>query len=224
MKLLFAAFFLFISCFGFSQNLKNFVVPKGFKKIAEAKGDLDKDGIEEIVLAFDTTKTVNSDFARGKVRKLYILKKVGKELKIWKENTSVLFPSETGFYPENNPLPKMSIAKNVLKIEQSYNSNSRHSHDYTTSFRYQNNDFHVIGSSYQRNDTCEFDILNEINFSTGKAVVEENYYPCFEDSVAPEKDFHKVFVHKLKTLPKMNNFEVGSSNFKIPNSQKYFIY
>ena len=54
MKILFS-FLVFLSVTGFyAQNLKNFSIPNGYTKIAEAKGDLDKDGKDEVVLVFDT--------------------------------------------------------------------------------------------------------------------------------------------------------------------------
>ncbi|WP_185248927.1 hypothetical protein [Chryseobacterium bernardetii] len=63
----------------YAQNLKNFSVPKGYKKVMEVKGDLDKDGTDETVLVFNTDKTA-SDYSEKKdyKRVFYILKFLGK--------------------------------------------------------------------------------------------------------------------------------------------------
>ena len=74
-------------------------------------------------------------------------------------------------------------------------------------------------------DTCEFNFLNEANFSTGKVIIDEKYSDCDgdEDRKIP-KDVHKEFIHTFNPLIKMNDFRVGKNQFKIPNSDKYFNY
>ena len=48
-------FLIFLSVTSLSaQKLKNFSVPKGYTQIAEAKGDLDKDGKDETIPVFNT--------------------------------------------------------------------------------------------------------------------------------------------------------------------------
>ncbi len=205
-----------------SQELKNFIIPKGYEKILEVKGDLDKDGKEENVVVFNTNIQTKSE---GVERKFYILKKIGGILKIWKENSSVILPKEIGFSPESNPLPEITIKKGILIITQSFSTNSRHTQTYKHTYRYQNGDFYLIGSLQNFDDTCEFNMYDEINFSTGKAIVDQKYYPCFpEDKTAPAEDFHKEFNYKLKKLIKMNNFKPGENSIKIPNSDKHLQY
>ncbi|SDQ86531.1 hypothetical protein SAMN05421664_2893 [Chryseobacterium soldanellicola] len=207
-----------------AQELKNFVVPKGYTKIAETKGDLDKDGKDEIVLVFNTDKKVKSDFNNGYQREFFILKNNNGKLQIWRKNSTVIFASETGFYPEYNPIPDVKIKNGCIIISQKFNTNSRHTQAYIHTFRFQNGDFYLIGSVSTFDDTCEFNMLNEINFSTGKAIVNENYSSCDEEEKNIPKDYHKEFIHKLSSLVKMNNFTPGENSFKIPNSDKYFNY
>ncbi|MDH6251270.1 ribosomal protein L21 [Chryseobacterium sp. H1D6B] len=212
---------LLISIFQ-AQNLKDFTVPKGYTEIVNIKGDLDKDGKDETVIAYTTNKKNKSEFNDGYQREFYILKNNGGKLKIWQKNSSVLFPSNLGFYPEDNGLPEFEIKNNCLIISQQFNTNSRHTASYTSTFRFQNNDFYLIGSVYKFDDTCEFNFLTEINFSIGKGVVDEQYSSCSDDEKVPEKNFHKEFTYKFKALPKMNTFTTGATSLKIPNSDKYF--
>ena len=209
-----------------AQELKNFVTPKGYKKLVETKGDLDKDGKEEIIIVFNSTKKVKSFYDReSPQRELFILKKINGKLKIWKKYSTIIFPQEIGFSPESDPLPEISIKKGALNITQSFSTNSRHRMTYKHTYRFQDDDFYLIGSLQNFDDNCEFNMYDEINFSTGKAIVDQKYYPCFpEDKKAPAEDFHKEFYYKTKKLVKMNNFKPGENLIKIPNSDKHLQY
>ena len=204
-----------------SQELKDFTIPKAYEKILETKGDLDKDGKDETVIVFNTDQTTDSE-SSGLIRKFYILKNVNGKLKIWKENSNLIFDSKTGFYPDENQL-ELSIKNNCLVIFQSYFSNSRHTVTSKNTYRFQNGDFYLIGALVKFDDTCEFNFSDEINFSTGKVVVEETYSDCdsgYEREVP--KNYYKEFTHKLPKLIKMSDYKMGRNEIKIPNSKKTF--
>lgn len=207
----------------YSQELKDFVIPKGYEKILETKGDLDKDGKDEFVMVFNTDKIINKN-SEGLERKLYILKNINGKLKIWQENSNLLFNSKEGFYPSDNEL-KLSIKNNCLVIFQSYFSNSRHTVTSKNTFRLQNGDFYLIGALVKFDDTCEFNFSSEINFSTGKVIVDDQYSDCDDgsDRKRPE-NYYKEFNHKFNKLIKMNDFKIGENEIKIPNSTKSFNY
>lgn len=204
-----------------SQELKDLTIPKGYEKILETKGDLDKDGKDETVIVFNTDKKSESEYA-GFVRKFYILKNVNGKLKIWKENSNLIFDSKEGFYPESNEL-ELTIKNNCLIILQSYFSNSRHTVTSKNTYRFQNGDFYLIGALVQFDDTCEFNFSDEINFSTGKVIVSEEYSDCEDgsDRKIPQ-NYYKEFTHKLPKLIKMNEYKMGKNEIKIPNSKKTF--
>jgi len=204
-----------------SQELKDFVIPKGYEKIIEVKGDLDKDGKDEVVMVFNTDKIINK-ISEGFERKLYILKNINGKLKVWQENSNLLFDSKEGFYPESNEL-ELSIKNNCLIIFQSYFSNSRHTVTSKNTFRFQNGNFYLIGALVQFDDTCEFNLSSEINFSTGKVIVEETYSDCdsrYEREIP--KNYYKEFTYKIPKLIKMNEYKMGKNEIKIPNSKKSF--
>ncbi|GEN74168.1 hypothetical protein [Chryseobacterium lathyri] len=207
-----------------AQNLKDFTAPKGYQKIAEAKGDLDKDGQDETVIIFNTDKKINTDDHDDFLRTFFILKNIDGKLKIWKQNNTVLFSSGMGFYSEDNTPPELSIKNNTLSITQIFNTNSRHTQTYQHTFRFQNGDFYLIGSHDRFEDTCEFNYLTEINFSTGKVITDEEYSSCDDEEKDIPKDIHKEFVHPFKTLIKMNNFRIGENKFKVPGLKKELNY
>lgn len=199
-------------------------MPNGYEKIAEAKGDLDKDGKEETVVIFNTDKKTNLNDRDDILRSLFILKNEDGKQRIWKENSTLLFSSGMGFYPENNAPPEISIKNNALSITQIFNTNSRHTQTYTHTFRFQNGDFYLIGSSSRFEDTCDFNYLDEINFSTGKVITDEEHSSCDEEEKVIPKDIHKEFIHPFKTLIKMNNFRIGENKFKVPGLKKEIYY
>jgi len=219
-KFLFFCTIIFFS-FLHSQELKDFTIPKGYEKILETKGDLDIDGKDETVIVFNTDKTPDSE-SPGLVRKLYILKNINGKLKIWKENSNLIFDSKEGFYPEGNEL-ELTIKNNCLVIFQSYFSNSRHTVTSKNTYRFQNGDFYLIGALVKFDDTCEFSFSDEINFSTGKVIVSEEYSDCDDGSnrKIPE-NYYKEFTYKLPKLIKMNEYKMGKNEIKVPNSKKSF--
>lgn len=204
-----------------SQELKDFAIPKTYEKILETKGDLDKDGKDEVVMVFNTDKIINK-VSEGLERKLYILKNINGKLKIWQENSNLLLDSKEGFYPSDNQL-KLSIKNNCLIIFQSYFSNSRHTVTSKNTFRFQNGDFYLIGALVQLDDTCEFNFSSEINFSTGKVIIDDQYSDCdsgYEREIP--KNYYKEFTYKIPKLIKINEYKMGKNEIKIPNSKKSF--
>lgn len=130
--------------------------------------------------------------------------------------------AKEGFYPEGNEL-ELTIKNNCLVIFQSYFSNSRHTVTSKNTYRFQNGDFYLIGALVKFDDTCEFNYSDEINFSTGKVILSEEYSDCDDGSnrKIPE-NYHKEFIYKLPKLIKMNEYKMGKNEIKIPNSKKSF--
>lgn len=207
-----------------AQSLNGFSIPKGYQKIAEAKGDLDKDGKEEIVIVFNTNATVNSklDSNNCVVRALYIIKDQNGKPRVWKENKTLLFSSGAGFYPQGNIL-NIEIRNNTLIVEQQFSTNSRHTQTYHHVFRFQNGDFYLIGSRDKFDDTCEFSFLNEINFSTGKIIIDKTYSSCDDDAKIPD-DYHKEFIHPFKPLIRMNDLRIGENKIKVHGTDEYLYF
>lgn len=223
----FFSFLIVLAVSGLSaQKLKNFSVPKGYTQIAEAKGDLDKDGKDETVLVFNTNIKASyeqkpegtSDYKRV----FYILKNENSGLKVWKENSDIIFSSGFGFYPSDNTL-EVSIKNNSLQIGQTFFTNSRHTQKYKHTFRFQNGDFYLIGLYDHFEDTCDFSFTNEINFSTGKVIVDKEYSSCDENAKTPANS-DKEFIHKFPALIKMNDFFIGDHKFKIPGLKEEFVF
>ncbi|KIO78903.1 hypothetical protein TH53_00925 [Pedobacter lusitanus] len=204
-----------------AQNLTRFVVPAGYVKVLEARGDLDKDGVDELVYAYNTDKKEDD---AGFFRTLYICKTVNGETRLWKKNTSVLWKSkDCGFCIDKGVDLSMSIKNNTLLVKQTFNHNSRHYSTYQNIFRFQNKDWFLIGSTYNDYDTCDFDFKYDINFSTGMVNIAENYGDCDEGKKIPENRFWS-FKYPFKSIPKMDGFTAGKTELKVPDAKKFFYY
>ncbi|WP_342332225.1 hypothetical protein [Pedobacter sp. FW305-3-2-15-E-R2A2] len=212
---------LFFCLKGYGQELKEFRPPAGFKQVMKAEGDLDRDGINELVYVYNTTRKSGEE---GFFRVLYLCKKQNGKLKLWKENHSVIWEYERyGRIFEEVPDLNMSIKNNTLIVEQVFNSNSRHSHKYKSILRYQNGDFYLIGSTYNDFDTCEWDFQYDINFSTKKVNIDYTYGTCEDDKTPPEDEFLN-FSYPFKKMLKMDEYIPGQTEHKIPGKSKYFYY
>ncbi|WP_442591482.1 hypothetical protein ACSBL2_09655 [Pedobacter sp. AW31-3R] len=217
--------FLILSCFlsvpVAAQQLTDFNVPAGYTKIMEVKGDLDKDGVEEIVYAYTTDKKVEN---LGFQRLFYICKVVNGKVMLWKKNTSVLRSStDCGFCLDKGIDLSIEIKNNTLIIRQTFNHNARHDSTHKNIFRYQKGDWFLIGSTFTDYDTCYFDFQYDINFSTKQVNVAETYGDC-DDGREVMKDEFYDFKYPFSGIPKMDGFKPGQVELRIPGSKKYFYY
>lgn len=92
-------------------------------------------------------------------------------------------------------LVDISIKNNTLIIEHETHNNSRRTENYKQIFRYQNNDWYLIGSKYRYWDTCDFDYTYDINFSTQKINIAKDTGNC--DDI---EDSKRNQVHSKPTL------------------------
>lgn len=212
---------LFFCLNGYGQERKEFRPPAGFKQVTKVEGDLDKDGVNEIVYIYNTNRKSGEN---GFYRVLYICKRQNGTIRLWKENHSVIWEYQRyGRIFEEVPDLTMSIKNNTLIVEQTFNSNSRHSHKYKNIFRYQNGDWFLIGATYNDFDTCEYDFQYDINFSTKKVNVAYTYGDCDEGRTPPEDEYLN-FSYPFKKILRMDEFTPGNTEHKIPGKNKYFYY
>jgi hypothetical protein len=218
---------LFFTSKTHSQKLEDFLIPSNYKKIADAKGDLDKDGIDEFVFAYETNKIdEDSSFSR----ELYICKKVNSKIKIWKKNATVLWKTKDfGMFAENQNVG-LKISNNTLIISQTSYESSRGYQSYKDVFRFQNNDWFLIGSTCVSQYNCLFEDKFDINFSKRKVNVIKHYEICEDGvgmrdySVPPQKDEILSFKYPFKTIPRMDGFTPGKNVLLIPGRKDDFLY
>lgn len=211
--------FLFLNICS-AQNFDT-TLPKSYKKILEVKGDLDKDGIDEIVYVYNTDKEVED---LGFERELYICKIKNGIIKLWKQNKSILWKSnDCGFFSEDGVQMSLKIVNNTLILKQTFNSNTRNSQTYKNIFRFQNNDWFLIGSNCSFDAICYSTTHYDINFSINKVIVSEEFHNCNDEAI-PKKNYYETFTYNFSEIPKMDGFIAGKTEIEIPNTEKYFQY
>ena len=151
-------------------------VPKGYSLFQQYKGDLNKDGKPDVVLMIKGTEKSKwvDDENRGRLdrnrRGLIILFKR-------KNGYEQILRNDTCFSSENEdggiydaPELELYIIKNTLHI---YFAHGRYG-CWNYIFRYQNNDFELIGYNHTRCIRCVTYYNLDINFSKRTRVYEEN--------------------------------------------------
>lgn len=206
-----------------SQTHKDYILPTEYEMVKEIVGDLDKDGINEIVVLANTNIKLSGISNRNLKRQILIYKKKNLDYSLWKTSGNFLISSQEGFYPDDNHV-EISLKNSVIKIVQKYFLNSKTTETDQFTFRFQNNDLFLIGSRIYFERNCEGEILNEVNFSTGKIIVKEEYEDCDEDPKSVKNNFYKEFIHKFTKLIKFTDFVGGQHSIKVPNTEKTIIY
>ena len=151
-------------------------VPKGYSLFQQYKGDLNKDGKPDVVLMIKGTEKSKwvDDECRGRLdrnrRGLIILfkRKNGYE-QILRNDTCFSSENEDGGIADAPEL-ELEISKNTLQI---YFAHNRYGY-WNYIFRYQNNDFELIGYYHNRCIRYVTYYNLDINFSTRTRVYEEN--------------------------------------------------
>ncbi|MDM1383910.1 hypothetical protein [Myroides marinus] len=177
--------FVLMSCVSWSQKSFFEYVPKNWKIVSTAKGDLNKDGIEDLVLI------VKDNDASNRIKN----ESLGQELlDVNSRNLLILFKDKSGnytladsnsngFIPSENstenpclsdPFTGVNIVKNILILDFNYwySCGTYFVSNISYKFRYQNNNFELIGveeSSFSRSSGEQTD--TSINFSIKKKEV-----------------------------------------------------
>lgn len=185
-------------------NIETFI-PKGYELIEETITDLNKDGDEDHILFIKGTDKKNfvKDEYRGVLdrnrRGLIVLFKNGEGYDVVLKNVSC-FSSENedgGVYYA----PDLSVTTDKGNIYVNY-AHGRYGH-WTYTFRYQHNDFELIGhdEAVMRGPITEKEI--SVNFITKKKIVKVNINAeNYSENENPDEELEEVFqetVSKIKT-------------------------
>jgi len=172
-----------VLCFG-----QNNIPSKKIEMLEEKSGDLDRDGIAEKVIVYNTTDTTNF----GIVRELQILKKFENKWIIWKKSrNAVLKSGEGGMMRE--PFDGIEIKNGVLIL--SFSGGSIQKWKYKDKYRYQNNEFELIGHTSTNLSLCAYRADYDFNLTTGKINYKKEYETC-------ENKWHEIYKREGETFYK----------------------
>ena len=208
---------LLISLFvvtGFTQEKQ---VPENYKSKAEIIGDLDKDGIPEKVVVYDIINPENENSSIN--RDLIVYKKESGKWKIWKSSKNAVKNSLEGGMM-GDPFEGVEIVKGVLVIYHSGGSSVKWSN--TDKYRFQHNQFELIGFKEFSGRSCNEWFGFDYNISTGKIAVTNEFENCDEKTQVVYKRKNEIFTHKLSTVLRLDNrYQDGDKNQIIIISPKY---
>lgn len=219
MKNILVFMFFLLNFSTFSQNIK---IPKGYKELKKVEGDLNKDGIKELVIAYDTG--VEGDF--GTEREVYVYKKSGNKWSLWHKVSGVILPSQHGGMM-GDPFMDIYVKNGCIVIQNSGGSADKW--DYVHTYRYQNNNWYLIGAAINYYRYPSFFEEYDYNVSTGKINVSikkiknEDYWNNSEEE---EYEYlEENYTYKVQPSKKilMNGFYPGD-NFQQLKNQDSFYY
>ena len=230
---------LFICNFSFAQSddptfkktaskIKEFI-PAGWKLISEAKGDLNKDGLEDIALVIENTNPKNFISNAGKLggdtlntNPRYLLvafKKANGVFELVAKNRKFIPPVNDQDSPcLQDPFGEegsISIEKGLLNIhfQHFYSCGAWEIYNFDYMFRYQNQKIELIGynkSSLHRSSGEETSLT--VNFSTLKL----NYTSgtnAFKDGNKPKTIWKKISPRKLLDVNSITQNAVGTFGY-----------
>lgn len=217
--------FLICSLFTFGETFPekaktvNDFIPKGWKSILTAKGDLNKDKLEDVAVVIEKDDKANivknehlgSEYLNLNPRMLLILfrQKDG--------NYTLAGKNDKGFIKSEgdkespalmDTLDEISIKDNILKIKFNYflSAGSWAVTQNIYTFRFQNKKFELIGfdnNSYMRNSGNQEEF--SINFSTNKVKITTGGNMFDEKANKPKEEWKAIKAKKKYVLDEMTS-------------------
>ncbi|MDR2235572.1 MAG: hypothetical protein LBE92_05575 [Chryseobacterium sp.] len=171
-------------------------VPQRQKLDTVTTGDLNKDGLEDVVLVYEQEKLLKHERNEKRILRI-LLKQPDGQYRMAAESTGAV----AGENMNNVFFSGIEIKKGLLII----------SHDFLRGgavhkYRYQNNGFYLIGGESHSGDASQYSRI-DYNLSTGKYIAE------FENSESDPQipdSYKKEGVKKLASLPEIETFELFS--------------
>lgn len=147
---------------------------KGYAILDSTSGDLDKDDIPELVIAFTPDDSNDSLHVTPK-RLLYVYKKQNRKWLLWQQSTEALLGEEEGGMM-GDPYSGIYIKNGVLYIEHFGGSNWK----WRTTDKYKlfNNQFRLIGVFSYYGKQCEHWASFDFNLLSGKINYRKNCEHC----------------------------------------------
>lgn len=148
-------------------------IPQNYSVVEKVTGDLDKDNIPELVVAYNTKQ--ETDSGDNIPRELIIYKLKNNQWTVWKKSKQALYGSRDGGMM-GDPFESIEIKNQVLHISQNGGSSWKWGH--TDKYRFQNGAFYLIGYTGDNGKDCEYWTHVDFNLSTGKLIVKKEHQKC----------------------------------------------
>jgi hypothetical protein len=176
-----------------SKNWKDFL-PKGQKSDTVSTGDLNKDGLDDLVMVYQPEKLLKKENSTGRTLRILLKQNDGNYQLAAESNGAVAGESMNNTY-----FSGLEIKKGLLIISHDFiRGGSVHK------YRYQNGGFYLIGGESHYGDAAHHSGI-DYNLSTGKYI---STYDNWDDNKDLPKSSKKEGLQKLSTLPNIETFEI----------------
>lgn len=189
-------------------------VPAGYTLLAEASGDLNRDGQNELVLVLDT----GEDGDLGSLRELRIYQRQQQQWRLWHTSRGAVLPSQHGGMM-GDPFVGVDVKQHALVIE--HFGGSRQKWSYVHRYRFQQHDWHLIGATINFGAPCDRQESYDYNLSTGGMKVVITLDDCDSEQLSEQKHAFKL---KRAGLPKMDGFYPGDNELTLPKKDLVVYY
>ncbi|MFN8276051.1 MAG: hypothetical protein U0T84_01085 [Chitinophagales bacterium] len=176
-------------------------VPKGYTLIDSVSGDLDKDGLWEMVALYNTrSDTFNIP------RELIIYKPDTAGWKVWKRSNQVVMGSADGG-TMGDAYNSMEINEQFLLITQSGGSNWKWGE--VDKYKYIDSALYLVGYTATNGHPCDYWMEVNFNLLSGKLAVKKEFEDCEKDQAIYKRE-NESFIQKgiRITLEKRRSAEV----------------
>lgn len=190
--------------------------PKNQTIVNEASGDLDNDKIDEKIVVLNTGQS--GDF--GKERIILIFKAQDGAWKLWHRSSGAIMSSEEGGIM-GDPFHSINVERGALVIKHFGGSSSKW--DLTHRFRYQNDDWELIGATTINSYFTELETF-DYNLTSGNVIYkkEEIEYGDGDKIKVVDTKAKANFVSKMKKLPLMDGFDFEKIIAVDPKTKKCY--
>ena len=162
-------------------------IPDNYSIVDSISGDLDKDSINELVVAYNVGPENEID---GVPRELIIYKLENDKWIEWKKSAQALYGSRDGGMM-GDPYGEMEIRNGILHISQ--NGGNSWKWGFTDKYCFQDGEFYLIGYTSIGGKLCEYWREVDFNLSTGKMIVKKEFEEC-------ETDDQEIYKRENETL------------------------
>lgn len=178
-----------------SANWKDFL-PKGQVADSITKGDLNKDGMDDLVMVYQSEKLLKKENNTVRTLRILLMQNDGK-YELAAESTGAI----AGENINNTFFSGIEIKKGLLIINHEYiRGGSVHK------YRYQNGGFYLIGAESTIGDSSYFSSI-DYNLSTGKYIY---IYENTDGDKQQPKSSKKEGVKKPSSLPNIETYELNT--------------
>jgi hypothetical protein len=192
-------------------------VPVSFTRLTSAEGDLNKDGIAEKIIIYNTPRTTDM----GTEREIHIFQKGKTNWELWHQTTGGLLPSEHGGI-FGDPFSAARIERGCIVIE--HFGGSRQKWSYLHRYRFQSQDWELIGTTVGFGTPCESWETFDYNLSTGQINYKMEKEDCEGEQESSVITKQENFLVTQDDLPSMDNMYPGNNGVEIPNTDLVFYY